>query len=284
MIPESGTVEGLLREGALALREAGIETARLDARILLARILDRPSNSLLPGDDTPVDPDLADSYRALIRRRMAHEPVSRIIGRRAFYGRDFGLSPATLDPRPDSEAVVELALEGLAPKARVLDLGTGTGCLLLTIVAECDGAQGVGVDLSDDALAVARLNATALALSDRVQFRRGNWLDGIRERFDLIISNPPYIPDADVPDLMPEVRLFDPVLALAGGADGLAPYRCIFHRASDHLTDDGRLVVEIGAGQADNVISIAEAEGFVLHRTATDLGGHTRGLSFTVPS
>ncbi|WP_416898146.1 MAG: peptide chain release factor N(5)-glutamine methyltransferase [Minwuia sp.] len=282
MVPDALTVEVLLREGATQLREAGIEGARLDARILLAEILAREPNTLLPGDASIVADVDAVRFRSLLARRAAREPVSRILGRREFYGRTFEVTPDVLDPRPDTETVVELALSSLTSAARIVDLGTGTACILLTLLAERPGASGIGVDFSPAALAVAKRNADRLGLADRAAFRQGDWLDGLDGPFDLIVSNPPYIPAGDLAGLMADVRDHDPALALAGGADGLDPYRTIFAGAASRLAANGAVVVEIGAGQAQDVRAIAARAGLRFDRAAADLGGHVRALLFTM--
>lgn len=280
MTADRMTVEGLLREGAARLRAASIETARLDARILLGRVLGREASGILPGDDSPVDETAGSEFRELIERRAAREPVGRILGEREFYGRPFRLSPATLEPRPDSEATVELALDALGPAGRVLDIGTGTGCLLLTLLAERPGTSGLGVDISDEALATAGENARRFGLADRAVFRCGNWLEGLDGPFDLVISNPPYIPDGNIPRLMPEVRDHDPHAALAGGPDGLDAYRAIFAGAVRILRPGGPLVLEIGEGQAADIAAAAAAHGLHCSARRKDLGGHVRALLF----
>lgn len=280
MTAETVTVETLLRQGAARLRQAGVDTARLDARVLLGAVLEREPSSLLPGDMSAVDADRQAKFSALIGRRSAHEPVARILGVREFFGRSFRLSPATLEPRPDSEATVELALESVGAEGRVLDLGTGTGCLLLTVLAERPGLTGLGVDISAEAVATARRNAESLDLAGRAEFRTSDWFDGVDGPYDLILSNPPYIPAAEIGLLMPEVRDHDPRLALAGGVDGLAAYRAIFAGAAAFLLPGGRLVLEIGAGQQADVVRLGGAHGLIAIATATDLGGHVRAIAF----
>ncbi|ANK80554.1 MAG: protein-(glutamine-N5) methyltransferase, release factor-specific [Rhizobiales bacterium NRL2] len=280
MIAEAPTVEDLLSRGTVQLRQAGVGTARLDARILLAAVLGREPASLLPGETGSVERDAERRYAALLDRRAAREPVARILGRREFYGRVFHLSPATLEPRPDSETTVDLALECLGSTDHILDVGTGSGCLLLTLLAERPGATGLGADISNEAVATAAENARRLGLGNRATFRQGDWLTGIEDRFDLVISNPPYIPEDEIATLMLEVRDHDPRRALAGGGDGLAAYRAIFAEAGRVLSPRGRVVVEIGCGQQDEVAMIAAAHGFDLANTAADLGGHMRAMAF----
>jgi release factor glutamine methyltransferase len=218
--------------------------------------------------------------------------VSRILGEREFYGRPFALSEATLDPRPDSETLIGAALElamqegwGEAP-IRILDIGTGTGCLLLTLLAELPNATGLGTDISEEALATAQRNAQALGLADRAAFARHDMLDGVAGPFDLVVSNPPYIASGDIPVLAPEVHQFDPHAALDGGPDGLAFYRRISQGLDKVL--GGWVVLEVGMGQADAVALLLQ-QAFVktLHaelRRYDDLGGHTRCVALRLQS
>ncbi len=206
--------------------------------------------------------------------------MSRIIGAREFYGRRFRVTPAVLDPRPDTETLVEAALKRMPPSARVLDLGTGSGAIIVTLLAERSDATGLATDISSEALAVARENAAALGVAERLTFLEAPWFDGIGERFDLIVSNPPYIPRADIAALSADVRNFDPLLALVGGSDGLDPYRAIAAGAAARLKPGGTVAVEIGAGQADSVEGIFAASGFRQLGRHRDLGGHIRCLEF----
>jgi release factor glutamine methyltransferase len=284
MATEVTTVEDLVKLGSVRLRRAGIDTARLDARVLLGHLLHREPSTILPGDSSPVGESVQEKFLKLIARREVHEPVSRIVGQREFFARPFRIDPAVLDPRADSECVVELALELVPSPGRVLDLGTGSGCLLLSILSERPGARGVGVDCSGQALEIARSNADSLGCSDRVDLVESDWFQRIAGRFDLIISNPPYIRASDIPALMPDVRLHDPMIALDGGSDGMDAYRAILRAAADHLNNGASVVLEIGEGQMDSVAGIANGFGFEMSATTNDLGGHVRGLAFTVPS
>ncbi|HEY0121993.1 MAG TPA: peptide chain release factor N(5)-glutamine methyltransferase, partial [Rhizobium sp.] len=216
-------------------------------------------------------------------RRLAREPVSRILGRREFWGLSFSVSEATLDPRPDSEVLVEeaiAALDGCA-NPRVLDLGTGTGCLLLAILSDIAGATGIGVDISPEAVSMARVNALQLGLEHKAAFHQGDWMDGLDERFDLVISNPPYIPCADIVGLEPEVRTFDPQAALDGGADGLDAYRLLADGLGRVLKSGGMAIIELGAGQAEAVSGLFLAAGLGIECIADDLGGVPRALIVT---
>jgi release factor glutamine methyltransferase len=275
------TVGDLLDRAARRLRQAGIDTARLDARVLLGAALQRDPASLLPGSLQPVSPAQADHFESLVRGRLQRRPVSHLTGRREFYGRDFAVTPDVLDPRPDSECVVELALQHLPPTgpSRILDLGTGTGCLLLTLLAERPQASGHGIDISPAALGVAGRNAIALGLADRARFTQGEWLTGVDERYHLVISNPPYIPHEDIDRLEPEVRQHEPRLALDGGPDGLTPYRLLLPLLGQHLEPDGVVVLEHGQGQSAAIVALARQSGFESVATATDLGGTIRGVA-----
>ena len=262
--------------------DAGIETARLDARILTAAALNRPADDLRRDPDALLDAAaLARLDRMMHQRAMERMPVSRILGRREFWSIDFMLSPATLDPRPDSEIVVETALKILTNTAkawRILDLGTGTGCLLLAVLSERPAATGVGTDISPDAIAAAAANAAALGLADRASFIVANWAGDLDERFDLILSNPPYIPEAEIGNLAPEVVRHDPRRALDGGADGLDAYRILAREMPPRLADSGIAILEIGADQAPAATAILEDGGLKVAPPARDLAGRDRCL------
>jgi len=278
------TTESLLRQATARLRDAGVETARLDARLLLAEATDRDPAGILPGDSQAVSVREQLRFAEMLDRRAGLEPVSRILGRREFFGRPFAVGPSVLDPRADSETLIEASLALDGRPERILDLGTGSGCLLLTLLAEIPGATGVGVDLAESTLDVARLNAGILGLATRVAFIQSNWFDFVEGRFDLIVSNPPYIPTREIALLMPDVRDHDPHVALDGGVDGLDDYRAILAEASGFLAPDGRLLVEIGDGQGDDVETLARACGFIPESRRKDLGGRERVLVFTHPS
>ncbi|MFN4144148.1 peptide chain release factor N(5)-glutamine methyltransferase, partial [Aestuariivirga sp.] len=219
-------------------------------------------------------------FRGYVERRAGREPVSRILGEREFYGRPFRVTPDVLDPRPDTETLVDGALRLVPANARLLDLGTGSGAIIVTLLAERPDASGVATDISPAALAVARENAERNGVLPRLDFAQGSWFGPVSGRFDLILSNPPYIPAAEIPRLSPDVRNFDPVLALVGGNDGLTPYRELAAGASAHLVENGRVLVEIGAGQADQVEAIFVAAGLRPAGRYQDLGGHVRCLGF----
>lgn len=219
-------------------------------------------------------------------RRLAGEPVWRIMGEREFWGLPFKLSAATLEPRPDSEALVDAVLDHLATRRKaplaVLDLGTGTGCLLIAVLSEFPMATGLGIDLSPEACETARGNAQMNGVAQRCLFQQGSWTAGLERRFDLVLSNPPYIRTGDIATLDVSVRDHDPRLALDGGDDGLGPYRVFAKTLPDVLAPGGVVVLEIGAGQEADVIAIMRAGGFVWRGSRRDLGGHPRALIFTM--
>jgi release factor glutamine methyltransferase len=266
-----------IRHGAAILRDAGIDTPRLEARLLLAHALGRPVAALLRDPHAGVE---APGYDALLVRRAAHEPLAYIIGRREFWSMDFAVSPATLIPRADSETLIEAALAAFshrAPPADILDLGTGTGCLLLTALHEFPAAFGIGTDRSPDAASLAAANAAALGLARRAAFLCADWAAPLAARFDLILCNPPYIPTSAIGGLMPEVAGHEPQSALDGGADGLEAYRHIVAFLPALLQPDGVSVLELGAGQAPAVAALAGQAGLVASIRA-DLAGIARAL------
>lgn len=279
MTPELRYLD-LLDAAARTLAEAGVEGPRRDARRLLEAAAVSTAAELVAVETDAAPTDLSGRYESMIARRAAGEPVSRILGRRAFYGRIFKVTPAVLDPRPDTEIVIEQALSMTArADARILELGVGSGCILGTLLAERPGWTGIGVDVSPDALLVARDNLAGIGVLFRAELRRSDWFSavGTDALFDLIISNPPYISEAELSCLSREVREFDPMLALDGGLDGLAAFRLIAKGASSRLMSGGGLVFEIGAKQAEDVASILEMTGsFTAIGICKDLSGTKR--------
>lgn len=277
-----------LRDGTARLAAAGIDSALTDARILLMHALGIDRTGLLLRAAEPLPPEAAACYADHLSRRAAREPVSRILGRREFWSLDFALGPATLDPRPDSETLVEAALAAAPDRPpsnrplRVLDLGTGTGCLLLAVLHDRAAAFGIGVDRSEAAARVAQDNARALGLANRAGFLVGDWATALAGRFDLVLSNPPYIPESDIAALEPEVREHDPRLALAGGADGLDAYRALAAALPDLLAPGGTAVVELGIGQAVDVAALFRGAGLDIAGTPHDLAGIPRCLVATL--
>ena len=278
------TVETALVAAARTLREGGIATASLDGRLLLCHASGLTHEALIARNREALSPEAAALLEGYVARRLQGEPVSRIKGNKEFYGRRFEVDAHTLDPRSDTETLIEAALDLIARKGwqgrplRLLDLGTGSGCILLTLLAELPQAEGVGTDISEGALRCAAGNAKLLGLTDRAHFIVTDWLDGVSGRFDLILSNPPYIASAEIAGLAREVAGYDPRLALDGGADGLDAYRRIAQRAPGALRERGQLVVEIGATQAEAVANLFRAAGLGVEGDGLrfDLAGRAR--------
>ncbi|MDR3425273.1 MAG: peptide chain release factor N(5)-glutamine methyltransferase [Alphaproteobacteria bacterium] len=343
-------LEEFLSQAIEQLKQAGIDNPQLDARLLFCHALTCDRAQLLSQSRRILNDEERRVINELMSRRMRRESVARIIGKREFRGLDFALNEATLEPRPDSETVVE-AIVGMREKRplppqggegrgeggrgdhnsargppppppppprggggggpppprgdhnsalpltptplppsggrgafRILDLGTGTGCLLLSLLHEMPDATGLGIDINPRAIEQATINAASLHFGKRATFRTGNWLENIKERFDIIVSNPPYIPVADIPALMPEVRDYDPALALDGGGDGLTPYRLLIPQLADFLNPQGLIAFEVGQGQAQPVADLFRQSRFaniVLHK---DLGGIERCVTAERPA
>lgn len=269
----------LLSQIETGLKVAGIETPELDARFLVEGTLDLSPAEIRLAPDRPVTEEERARVETAAARRAAREPVGRILGRRDFWTLELGLSPATLEPRPDTETVVEATLAAVPDRTaplRLLDLGTGTGCLLLALLAELPNATGLGIDISPEAAETAGANAALNDLTDRARFRVGDWGEGLDEVFNIVVSNPPYIPTDDVGGLDPEVRLFDPLRALDGGGDGLDCYRIIAAQAPGLLVPGGLLALEVGRDQSEAVAGLVEAAGLSVTGVFRDLGGVER--------
>jgi release factor glutamine methyltransferase len=265
------------------LAAAGIEHARSDAWLLLAAASGRSRVELIAGAAPPLSPAEEERLAALAARRLGREPMAYILGAREFWSLTFRVGPAVLVPRPESETVVEAALAEIADRAarlRILDLGTGSGCLLLALLSELPRASGLGIDRSGEALAIAESNAELLGLTERAAFREGDWGHGLAGPFDLIVSNPPYVALADAARLAPEVRAFEPKEALFAGADGLAAYRALVPDCARLLAEDGVACLEIGQGQGAAVAAIARRHGLRLLASRPDLAGIERCLVF----
>jgi release factor glutamine methyltransferase len=271
-----------LAEVAGRLAGAGIGEARREARLLVAASTGLSDASVVAYPERSLSDAECRQLASLAERRAAREPISRILGWREFWSLRFALGPDTLDPRPDSETLVEAALDFADPAMPldVLDLGTGSGCLLLAFLSERPLARGLGVDINPGALAVAAANARSLGLAGRTSFRQGDWGEGTAERFEVVLCNPPYIPVGMIAALQPEVAGFDPPLALSGGPDGLAAYRSLAACLPRLLAAGGRAFVEIGAGQADEVVPVLVACGLQPLGHQSDLAGTVRCLVF----
>lgn len=275
-----------LDQATARLRSSGIPAPRQEAKLLLGRVLGEDARQLLARGDTELAADQLSAFMELIERRCDRVPLSHLLGRREFWSLEFSVNADVLDPRPDSETIVEAALAQLAARDhdwrarawRILDLGTGSGCLLLALLHECENAVGLGVDRSEAALAVARSNAQGLGLASRANFQAGDWAAGLNRRFDLVVSNPPYIATGAIAGLMPEVAKHEPRLALDGGADGLDAYRQIAPQVPRLLEPGGVVLLEIGAGQAGDVGKILAGAGVRVAAARADLAGRERVL------
>lgn len=271
-----------LRAAIPRLRERGIEDAALDARLLLAHALGIAQDRLTLHLPDAISAAQAAAYEVALTARAARQPVAQIIGQRQFWGLTFRVTKDTLDPRPDTEALVAEAVK--APFLNMLDLGTGTGCILLACLKSMPVARGLGVDISSAALHVARGNAETLGLAARAHFRASDWFSDVPGRYDLIVSNPPYIAADEMPGLAPEVRDWEPHLALTPGGDGLEPYRIIARGAPSRLMAGGRLLVEIGPTQGAAVAALFAAQGLHEIRVLPDMDGRDRVVVAVKPS
>lgn len=280
------TVSGLLQEVRARFAEADLDDPATEARILVGGLLHLPSAGLVTRASEAVSAEDAATVRNAIARRLNHEPVHRILGEREFYGLSLRLSAATLEPRPDTEILVDTMLphvrrlESRFGNLHILDLGTGTGAICLALLHESPKATGVGSDVSSEALETARGNAERNGLAARFRTAHGSWFDAIHERFHVIVSNPPYIASSVISTLAPEVKDFDPPAALDGGLDGLDAYRAIAKDAARFLHPDGTIGVEIGYDQRETVTSVFEGAGFSLVEAVRDYGQNDRVLVF----
>ena len=277
-----------MRDTAVALTAAGIDNARFEARLLLAEASGLTIEQLVARGTDAVPANVVEMARSLTARRVRREPMAYILGEREFWGLPFKVSPAVLVPRPDSETLIEAVLSLMPDRARawrILDLGLGSGCLLLTLLREYPQARGVGLEASAEALAVAQENANALGVADRAQLIEGDWrrtgwaealLQALGGPFDLVVSNPPYIASAAVPKLMPEVSSFEPRLALDGGAEGFDAYQVIIAASPRLVTAGGFMAVEVGEGQVPEITRLFSAAGLSPQPAWKDLGGIDR--------
>ncbi|MCO5127950.1 MAG: peptide chain release factor N(5)-glutamine methyltransferase [Rhodobacteraceae bacterium] len=270
------TAAGVLRAAIARLAGAGVADPQRDARILLAHALGIGTDRLTLVLPDPIPTEAQAAFAAAVTARAARQPVSQITGRRLFWGRSFKVTRDTLDPRPETEILVAAALE--RPFTRILDLGTGTGCILLSCLAGMPFATGTGTDVSGAALAVAAENAAALGLDARARFARSDWFSAVTGRFDLIVSNPPYIAAEEMASLAPEVRDWEPSGALSPGGDGLDAYRAIARGAGARLMAGGRLILEIGPTQGAAVAALLAAQGFEGVEIRPDLDGRDRTI------
>ncbi len=288
--PASKLYEGLgltetFRILADCFAAGGIEQADAEARRMVLACTKLTHTALITQPAQPISAQEAATLQNWCARRLAGEPVTRIIGEREFWTLTLRVMPHVLDPRADSETIVETALDLLGERRhhslRILDLGTGSGALLLALLAECPASTGIGVDLSPHACALAKDNAEANGLASRCDIHQRRWAEGLEGYFDIIVSNPPYIETATIAGLDREVRNHDPMLALDGGTDGLDAYREIIASLPKLLVPNGIAVLELGVGQAGAVSGLAEAAGLEMIALRPDLGGVERALALT---
>ncbi len=279
----ANTFAAVLAAAAARLKAAGSDTPDLDARVLLRHATGHDDVWLFANGDSGIEPDALEAFVQLLQRRERREPVSQIVATQEFWSRDFRVTPDVLTPRPDSETLIETVLARIEDKQaplRILDLGTGSGCLLLTLLAECRNATGLGLDTSPAALEVAASNAMALGLEARVRWQQGDWCDGLEGEFDVIVSNPPYIARHEMRHLEPEVREYEPALALNGGADGLAAYRRIVPALQRLRAERSIIALELGQGQAPGVAALGRVAGLQIADTEQDIARRARVITF----
>lgn len=262
-----------------SLLESGCSSAFLDAELLMAHVLGKNREFIIGRPEYELSEKESAEYNELLNRRKNREPVAKIIGKKEFWGREFFVNSATLDPRPDSECLIEAVFEIFPDKnqpLKIIDFGTGTGCLLLTVLAEYPNSQAIGVDIDRNTLDIAIKNAEKLGLAKRSKFILNDWAKGIEGKFDLIISNPPYIKNSDIKNLEPEVSIHEPYTALAGGWDGLDCYRTIAPSVNNLLEKDAYLIFEFGMGQEEAVKTIFEKCGIRFVSFKRDMAGIIR--------
>ncbi len=275
--------EALVRANKI-LNEAVVGSARLDAVIFMTQILSCSKEKIIFNPDLELGAAQQDEFFELVARRAKRVPTSQIIGKREFFGEDFFVNGDVLDPRPDSESLIEFVTENFPDKKRklkILEVGVGSGCLIVTLARLYEMADGIGVDISEKALDVCKKNAQLHQVSERLKLLRSDlFAQVVGEKFDLVISNPPYIATAEIEDLEPEVRLYEPRTALDGGIDGLDFYRRIAAEVRDFLKENGTIILEIGRDQQEEIIEIFSAKKFQLTASKLDLSGVVRVLCF----
>lgn len=277
------TLGEIYKEACETLSAAGIDNARLDARVLLGAVIDGGEAAIFGYPEREVSVSDARRIRDLVSQRATRVPLSQVLGHKEFWSLDFEVTADTLTPRPDTETLIEAVVDAVGKRRdealRILDLGTGSGCILLTLLHALPKASGLGIDRSEEALRVARRNAKKMGLEERAVFIEGDWVKGVSEKFDFIVSNPPYIPSGDIGGLAPEVARFEPILALDGGLDGLEAYRIIAAAARERLLPDGEIFLEVGAGQAQRVAEMLKEGGLEEVDVFVDLAGLDRCVS-----
>ncbi len=271
-------ISSAIADAVQRLAAAGVESPEVDAWRLMRFAVEPQGLSSGPAPSDVLDVDTLASFETYVRQRQLRRPVAQITGRRWFYSSEFLINSAVLDPRPESEILVTATIER-RPR-RLLDLGTGSGCLLLSVLQHCLETTGIGTDISEAAIRVARNNAKRLRLGDRAEFQRASWCTGIKGQFDVILSNPPYVSADEYRRLQPEIRDFEPREALTTGGDGTAAYQEIADAVRPVLSQNGSVIVEVGAGQSGRVEKIFEASGFTIEQLLNDFDGRTRAIVF----
>lgn len=277
-----------LNKAANKLKEKGVDSNRIDAFLILGHALGLNREQIMLNQHLSLNKQQEEKFLALLARREKYEPVSHIIGKREFYSNEFVVSSDVLDPRPDSESLIDLALKTFPEKndkLRILELGVGSGCLIITLLKHLPHATGIGVDINEASLSIAKRNAISLKVDNRIELIKSDWFKNIADKaadkFDLIISNPPYIKTNDIQNLQNEVKRFEPIMALDGGNDGLDCYKEIAKDAGNFLKESGFLILEIGQDQEKDVIKIFEDSGLKFVEDIKDLGGIIRCLLFS---
>jgi release factor glutamine methyltransferase len=278
-------VSAALLQAERDLSSKGVSNSKLDSLILLSHALFFSKERIIFNPDLKLNLSQQKAFFDIVQRRIEREPISHIIGKREFFGEEFFVSSNVLDPRPDSETLIELVLKNFSrknQKLKILELGVGSGCLIITLLKTYKIAEGIGVDLSKKALEVCHKNASIHQIQDRLKLLESNLFQALsaKEKFDLIISNPPYIPSEEIKYLEPEVRIYEPRLALDGGKDGLDFYREIASQAGNFLNKEGQIILEIGYGQQQQIVGIFTENRFSLTESSLDLSGIVRALCF----
>ncbi len=281
------TLASMLRSARARFSEAGLDDPAGDARVLITGLLGLSATTLVTDPARPLGAADIERVEDAVERRLKREPVHRILGHREFYGLKLRLSPETLEPRPDTEILVDRVLPylqrivALRGRASIVDFGTGTGAIALALLSQCPEADALGVDISTDALETAAMNADTLGLAPRFRTLKSHWAEDVSGRFDIVVSNPPYIVHAVMKDLSPEVQLHDPEAALDGGADGLDAYRALAAAIPGCLAEDGVVGLEIGHDQRESVSQLFAQSGFALIEAVKDYGDNDRVLLFS---
>jgi release factor glutamine methyltransferase len=275
------TFDQLRREAARHLSELGIETSAVDAKLLLTHAAGYSAAELIANGGEKVPAAVYERFETMLARRQAREPIAYIVGKQAFWSLEFTVDQNVLIPRPETEGVVECALDLIKniPTPTICDIGTGSGAILISLLHERQYARGVGVDISTNALEIARKNAEIINVADRITFLKSDYLEEVVDQFDLIVSNPPYITDEAMLQLATDVHRYEPGLALEGGRDGLQAYRRIINGLAAKLTPGGFVVFEIGYDQGDDVSKLLSEQGFSDILVGSDLAGHDRVVS-----